>query len=91
MNQKCLRYTDANFAGDHQTKRSTSGMLSKYNGGVITWSSQKQRSIALSTTEAEFVAVCEGAKEAIWLSRLLNEISGFSKIPVLFIDNAQVQ
>lgn len=81
-------YTDADFAGDYQTKRSTSGMVSKYNNGTITWSSQKQRSVALSTTEAEFVAASEGAKEAIWLSRLLNEISDFSKIPILYIDNA---
>ncbi len=44
--------------------------------------------LALSTTEAEFVAASEGAKELVWLSRFLSEIRGDNGIPVLFIDNA---
>lgn len=81
-------FTDADFAGDETTKRSTSGMISRYAGAAITWMSKKQRSVALSTTESEFVAACEGAKEAIWLTRMLNEISKFKSKPTLYIDNA---
>ena len=50
--------------------------------------SQKQRSVVLSTTEAEFVAASEGTKEAIWLTRMLNEISKLNSTPTLYIDNA---
>ena len=44
------------------------------NGGPIAWSSRRQRCVALSTTEAEYVAACESAKEGVWLRRLLREI-----------------
>ncbi len=80
-------YSDADYAGDIKTRRSTSGIVCVYMGGAISWSSQRQRSVALSTTEAEFVAASEAAKEIIWLSRLLNEITTLVAVPVLKVDN----
>jgi hypothetical protein len=56
-------------------------------GGAISWMSQRQKSIALSTTEAEFVAASEAAKELVWLTRLFAQITSLSKVPVLFMDN----
>ncbi|GFY01843.1 retrovirus-related Pol polyprotein from transposon TNT 1-94 [Trichonephila clavipes] len=64
-------YSDSDYAGDPLTRRSTSGMVFKYNGGAIAWRSQRQSCIALSTTEAEFIAASQAAKEAIWLNNLL--------------------
>ena len=49
--------------------------------------SQKQKSVVLSTTEAEYVAGCEGARELIWVNRLLSELI-LIKTPALYIDNA---
>ena len=56
-------------------RRATSGVLCLYKGGPISWLSQKQRSVALSTTEAEYMAASEATKEIIWLVRLFKEIT----------------
>ena len=80
-------YSDADYAGDISTRRSTSGVVCQYMGGPVAWLSQRQKSVALSTTEAEFMAASEAAKEIIWLSRLLSEITTLVATPVLKIDN----
>ena len=81
-------YSDADFAGDLSIQRSTNGFISLIGGTAVSWTSQLQKSVALSTSEAEFVAASEGAKELVWLKRLLSEIKGDKSVPVLFIDNA---
>ncbi|GBM94382.1 Retrovirus-related Pol polyprotein from transposon TNT 1-94 [Araneus ventricosus] len=78
-------YTDA---GDSKTRRSRIVVDSKFANGAISWASQKQKSVVLSTTEAEYVAECEGAEECIWLSKLLNEIGATNDVLVLYVDNA---
>ena len=50
-------YSDADWAGDVQDRRSTSGNVFLLGGGAITWSSRKQSSVALSTVEAEYMAL----------------------------------
>jgi len=80
-------YSDADYAGDVKTRRSRTGMVSKFSGGAISWMSQKQKSVVLSTTEAEYVAASESAKELIWLKRLLGDITTF-ETPSLLVDNA---
>ena len=80
-------YSDSDHAGDLQTGRSTTGVVCLYSGGVIAWKSQKQTSVAISTTEAELVAASEASKEIIWLKRLMNEMTTLESIPILNIDN----
>jgi len=53
-------YVDADFAGCHDTRRSTSGYIVLFNYCCISWLSNKQSSVAKSTTEAEFVAMSYG-------------------------------
>jgi len=83
-------FSDADFAGDKATRCSTMGIVAMFSGGAVSWTSQLQKTTALSTTEAEIIAASEGAKELVWLKRLLSELlSDFSsKIPTLYIDNA---
>ena len=69
-----IGYTDADYAGDLDTRKSTSGYAFIYQGGAVSWASRRQRCTSLSTTESEFVAACEAAKEAVWIQRLLSEI-----------------
>uniref|UniRef100_A0A5S6QP09 Reverse transcriptase Ty1/copia-type domain-containing protein n=1 Tax=Trichuris muris TaxID=70415 RepID=A0A5S6QP09_TRIMR len=81
-------YSDADFAGDENTRKSTSGVVCKYSGGTITWLSNKQRITALSTCESEYMAASEAAKEVVWLTGLLKELGVELRKPVLKIDNA---
>jgi len=68
-------YTDADWAGDKNTRRSTSGYTFNIGSGAISWSSKRQPTVALSTCEAEYVAQTQATKEAIWLKGLLVELS----------------
>uniref|UniRef100_A0A5S6QR79 Reverse transcriptase Ty1/copia-type domain-containing protein n=1 Tax=Trichuris muris TaxID=70415 RepID=A0A5S6QR79_TRIMR len=80
-------FSDADFAGDIATRRSQTGVISLYAGTAISWFSQKQKGVALSTTEAEYVAASEAAKELIWLKNLYNELAVVQPKPTLFVDN----
>ncbi|KAK9043308.1 hypothetical protein V6N11_071654 [Hibiscus sabdariffa] len=60
-------YTDASFQTDKDDSRSQSGFVFCLNGGVVRWKSSKQNAVADSTTEAEYIAASEAAKEAVWI------------------------
>jgi len=81
-------YTDADFAGDVDTRRPTTGNIFIINGGPVAWSSQRQRCVSLSTTEAEYVAASTATKEIAWLRNLLNDIGCCQHQPTpLLCDN----
>ena len=82
-----LCYSDADHAGDKTTGRSTTGVVCIYAEGAISWLSQRQASVAISTTEAELVAASEAAREILWLKRLLSDVVKFNDIPQLQVDN----
>ena len=63
-------YTDSDYAGDKETRRSTSGYCFLAAGGLISWKSARQTGVTLSSTEAEYYAMTTAAKEAIWIQRL---------------------
>lgn len=68
------RYSDSDFAGDLNSRRSTTAFIFILNGGPVAWTSRRQPCVTLSSTESEFVAACEAAKEAIWLKRLMKDV-----------------
>ena len=65
-------YCDADYAGDTDTRRSTTGYVFILSGGAISWSSRLQPTVALST--AEYMAAAYAIKEALWLRTLLSEL-----------------
>ena len=73
-------YSNADWAGNLNDRRSTTGYTFLIAGGTISWSSKKQPTVALSTTEAEYMALTQATKEGIWIRRLLEEIGADSKI-----------
>jgi len=68
-------FTDADWGGCRDTRRSTAGYLFNIGSGAISWQSKRQSVVALSTCEAEFLGQTQATKEAIWLRRLLNELN----------------
>jgi ribonuclease HI len=82
-------YTDADWAGDSDNRRSTTGYVFRLGNGAISWNSRRQPTVALSSTEAEYMALTEAAKEAIWLKKLLSKLGYYSlKNPFhIFSDN----
>ncbi|GJT60916.1 hypothetical protein Tco_1004449 [Tanacetum coccineum] len=73
-----VSYTDLNLAGNKDNMKSTSGYLMTFAGGAVSWQSRLQKCVALSTTEAEYVAATEACKELLWLKRFLQEL-GFKQ------------
>ncbi|KAK4404586.1 Retrovirus-related Pol polyprotein from transposon TNT 1-94 [Sesamum angolense] len=63
---KLMGHVDSNYANDRDSRRSTTSMCSLYVA-CISWKSQLQNIVALSTTEAEYIALTEAFKEALWL------------------------
>lgn len=68
-------YSDADWGG-HESRKSTTGYIYICSGSPISWASKLQRTVALSTTEAEYYAIVEAIKEGIWLHSLSNELRG---------------
>ena len=81
-------YVDADWGGCPIDRRSYTGFTFVLAGGSISWESRKQRTVALSSTEAEYMALSEAVKESLFLNRFLNEI-GFSELSQvdLYCDN----
>ncbi|KAJ4710246.1 Retrovirus-related Pol polyprotein from transposon TNT 1-94 [Melia azedarach] len=84
-----IGYTDSNYAGDLEDRKSTSGYVFMLGSGAIAWSSRKQPIVTLSTTEAEFVAAAACASQAIWMKRILEKLSlEESKCTTIRCDNS---
>ncbi|KAE8681718.1 hypothetical protein F3Y22_tig00111310pilonHSYRG00060 [Hibiscus syriacus] len=71
---KLVGYCDADYAGDHDTRRSTTGYVFKLGSGTISWYSKRQPTVSLSTTEAEYRAAAMAAQESTWLIQLMNNL-----------------
>ena len=71
-------YVDAAFQTKHMDSRSQSGYVFLMNGGAISWRSSKQETVANSTTESEYIAASEAAKEMVWIR---NFVTGLGVVP----------
>ena len=80
-------YSDASWGNDLETRKSTSGMLVLFNGNVVSWSSRKQKTVALSSTEAEYMALSEATCEALWIRTWIKEVFGMDVTINLYCDN----
>ena len=67
-------YTDASFQTDKDDSKSQSGFVFCLNGGAVSWKSSKQDTVADSTTEAEYIAASEAAKEAVWIRKFVSDL-----------------
>ncbi len=83
-----IGYSDADWAGDQDDRRSTTGNVFLLGGGAVSWLSKKQSTVALSTAEAEYVALSQAAQECVWFRRLLSDL-GMDVSPVMILEDNQ--
>lgn len=67
-------FSDSDWAGCKEDMRSTTGMCFTMGSAMFTWQTQKQDTIAQSTAEAEYMALCSATNHAVWLKRLMGEL-----------------
>jgi hypothetical protein len=88
-NEQLIGYSDADWAGDRDDRHSTSGYVCLLSGGAITWMSKKQGSVALSTAEAEYIALSSAAQEIVWLRRILSDLGMEMSNPTQIMEDNQ--
>lgn len=81
-------YADADYGNDREDRKSISGNVFQVYGATVSWNTKKQATVALSSTEAEYISLSQAMCEAIWLRNLLCEFGSTFEHPVpLFEDN----
>jgi hypothetical protein len=81
-------YCDADWAGDVDDRKSTTGYVIKINGCTISWLSKKQGTVALSTAEAEYMSISSLVQELKWFHQVLTELEIPHTIPMrIYTDN----
>ncbi|KAG8479016.1 hypothetical protein CXB51_029921 [Gossypium anomalum] len=85
-----IGYVDADFARDLDKRRYLTGYVFTIGGCAISWKATLQTTVALSTIEAEYMAITEACKEAIWLKGLFSEINEDLQISTIFCDSQSV-
>ena len=83
-------WSDSDWGEDVDNQKSTSGYVYTLAGRAIAWQSKKQTTVALSSTEAEYVAIALLAKERIWIKAILEELKLF-EVPMLELNCNYIQ
>ncbi len=92
-NLQLLGYSDADWGGDLEARKSTTGNVFYFGNNPISWLSSLQKTVALSTCEAEYMALKEAVKEGLWLYRFITYIDQILlininlQIPKILCDN----
>lgn len=79
---KPYAYVDSDHAGCQDTYRSTSGYVFFMAGAPVSWSSKRQATVALSTTESEYIGLSRAAQQAVWLTSFLQEVDLTQQGPI---------
>lgn len=84
-----IGYSDADWAGDISTHRSTTGYVFMYAGGAVSWASRLQHCVTLSSMESEYVALGEATQELVWLRKLLADLGETVDGPTTIMEDNQ--
>jgi hypothetical protein len=80
-------YTDSDWGGDTVDRKSTTGYVIFLNNNPVSWRSKKQTTIALSTCEAEFMALADAISETLYIKSLVGELGGKQNPAIVYEDN----
>lgn len=89
--EKVEAYADADWAGDIVDRKSYTGLIVKLGNCAISWESRKQKTIALSSTEVEYLSLSDATREIIFIKNLLKEVIGEMKAVTLYNDSQSAQ
>lgn len=84
-----IGFSDADWAGDTGDRKSTSGYTMLLSNAAVTWKSKKQTVVALSTAEAEYVALCAATQEACWMRKILSDLGAPQSGPTTMREDNQ--
>lgn len=88
INNEIIAFSDADWGADADIRRSCTGYVVKMTGGAISWCSQRQSIVALSTTESEYIALSTTVREILWLKQLAKECNDQQKSTIkIMCDN----
>ncbi|KAL3640704.1 hypothetical protein CASFOL_015672 [Castilleja foliolosa] len=80
-------FVDSDYAGCAESRKSTTGYVFTCLGGAISWKARLQKVVALSSTEAEFIAATEAVKEAMWFKGVIKELLNRNDVITVYCDN----
>ena len=81
-------YCDADWGNDKDERKSTTGFILFFNGSPIIWNSKRQHTVALSSAEAEYMAMSDTAKEILWCLRLVQELNLKVRLPIELLSDS---
>lgn len=84
---KLVGYSDADWSGDTEDRKSNTGYLFQLGQATIGWVSRKQTCVSLSTMEAEYIALSEACREVLWLRKLLEDFEEKPKGPTTLLED----
>ena len=87
--ETCVGFSDADWAGDISDRKSTTGYVFLNAKGAVQWGSKKQTCVALSTAEAEYIALAQATQEATWLNSLMAQMQMYQQW--LYMKTTKVQ
>jgi hypothetical protein len=87
VNTAIVAYCDSSWANDLSDRKSTTGVVIKLFGNTVCWLSKKQSTVALSSTEGEYMAMSDTVRELIWLRLWLSEVMGIADSATLITDS----
>lgn len=82
-----IGYSDADWAGEIENRRSCTGYVFTRGNGAISWNSKLQQTVALSTTEAEYMALSAATQEVLWLRQFEQQFWSLAYPTMIFCDN----
>jgi len=84
---RSISLCDSDYAKNEDDRKSTSGRINTIGGMITNWTSKKQGTVALSSTEAEYQSLSECAQESVFTQNLLYELTGIYKMAIIYEDN----